>query len=128
MIAFRKKHTILRKRTKAAVCGYPEISIHNGFPGKSTTNYDTHTIGILYAGRNDEDTEDDLVFYAMNAFWEQMSMQLPQVPEGMYWKVAVNTNVEYEDGKDFQSYTCFLGEQTIQVPPRTLILLTAERE
>ena len=128
MIAFRKKHTILRKRTKAAVCGYPEISIHNGFPGKSTTNYDTHTIGILYAGRNDEDTEDDLVFYAMNAFWEQMSMQLPQVPEGMYWKVAVNTNVEYEDGKDFQSYTCFLGEQTIQVPPRTLILLTAERK
>ena len=31
MIAFREKYPILRRSTKKALCGLPEISIHNGF-------------------------------------------------------------------------------------------------
>lgn len=127
MIAFRKKHTVLRKKTKPAACGYPEISIHNGFPWKDETNIYTRNIGIMYAGRNDADTEDDIVFYAMNAYWQRLNMQLPAAPEGMRWKVMMNTNVEYEDGKDFGQYTSLWGENMLQIPPRTLIILIAER-
>ncbi len=127
MIAFRKAHPILRKKTKPAACGYPDVSIHNGFPWKNETNQYTRNIGIMYAGRNADDTDDDLVFYAMNAYWQRLNMQLPDVPEGMYWRVVMNTNMEYEDGKNFMNYTSLWGEQMLQMPPRTMILLVAER-
>ena len=39
-------------------------------------------IGIMYAGRNEEGTKDDIVFYGMNAYWDPLDMQLPNLPEG----------------------------------------------
>ena len=53
-------------------------------------------------------------------------MQLPELPMGMQWKVVVNTNVEYEDGKDMESQTEFYYKKTLKVPPRTVIILVAE--
>ena len=69
MIQFRKEHPILRKMTKPSSCQFPEISVHNGTPFNASTDYKTKLIGIMYAGRNEEDTEDDIVFYCMNAYW-----------------------------------------------------------
>ena len=63
MIQFRKEHPILRKMTKPSSCQFPEISVHNGTPFNASTDYKTKLIGIMYAGRNEEDTEDDIVFY-----------------------------------------------------------------
>lgn len=60
MIQFRKEHPILRKMTKPSSCQFPEISVHNGTPFNASTDYKTKLIGIMYAGRNEEDTEDDL--------------------------------------------------------------------
>ena len=126
MIQFRKEHPILRKMTKPSSCQFPEISVHNGTPFNASTDYKTKLIGIMYAGRNEEDTEDDIVFYCMNAYWEPLVMQLPVLPNGKHWHVDTNTNAEYFDGEDFTAKTEFLGVNTIRVSARTTIILVAE--
>lgn len=126
MIQFRKEHPILRKMTKPSSCQFPEISVHNGTPFNASTDYKTKLIGIMYAGRNEEDTEDDIVFYCMNAYWEPLVMQLPVLPNGKHWHVDTNTNAEYFDGEDFTAKTELLSVNTIRVPARTTIILVAE--
>lgn len=126
MIQFRKEHPILRKMTKPSSCQFPEISVHNGTPFNASTDYKTKLIGIMYAGRNEEDTEDDIVFYCMNAYWEPLVMQLPVLPNGKHWHVDTNTNAEYFDGEDFMAKTELLGVNTIRVPARTTIILVTE--
>ena len=126
MIQFRKEHPILRKMTKPSSCQFPEISVHNGTPFNASTDYKTKLIGIMYAGRNEEDTEDDIVFYCMNAYWEPLVMQPPVLPNGKHWHVDTNTNAEYFDGEDFTAKTELLGVNTIRDPARTTIILVAE--
>ena len=126
MIAFREKYPILRRSTKKALCGLPEISIHNGFPWNGGTDYTSKLIGIMYAGRDDADTRDDIIFYGMNAYWETLVMQLPELPNNLQWKICVNTNIEYEDGKDVEAQTEFYYKKTLKVPPRSVVILVAE--
>lgn len=126
MIAFRKKYAVIRKTTKTAMCNLPEISIHNGYPWNAGSDESTRLIGIMYAGRDERDIRDDVVFYCMNAYWEPLIMQLPELPNGMQWKVCVNTSVEYEDGKDIEACTEFFYKKTLRIPARTVIILSAE--
>lgn len=125
MIKFRKDHPILRRNTKESEAGFPSVSIHNGCPGHSGTDHNTHMIGILFAGRNEADTKDDIIFFCMNSHWEPKNLQLPELKK-MKWKVVVNTNCRYEDGADFQSMTEVTGENMIRVPARTTIIFKAE--
>ena len=126
MIQFRKDHPILRKSTKDAACQLPQISIHNGYPYNSSTDYGTHMIGVMFAGRNKKDTGDDIIFYCMNSYWEPLTMQLPVLTNGMQWKVVVNTNCEYEDGKNFEHTVEVFGPNTVRVPARTTIIFLAK--
>ena len=126
MIQFRKDHPILRKQTKGAACQLPPISVHNGYPYNGVTEYNTHMIGVMFAGRNLDDTDDDIVFYCMNSYWEPLTLQLPSLTNGMEWKVKVNTNCEYHDGDDFDYMTEKFGPNTIRVPARTTLVFVAE--
>jgi glycogen operon protein len=107
-------------------CGFPEISLHNGYPWNGRTDYECRLIGIMYAGRNEEDTMDDIVFYGMNTYWNPLDLQLPTLPEGRKWKVCVNTFVAYEDGKDIEEETEFQYGTMLKIPPRTAVVLVAE--
>lgn len=126
MIAFRKEHAILRKSTRQASCGLPEISIHNGYPFNNRTDYNSRLIGIMFAGRNETDTRDDIIFYGMNAYWEPVNMQLPELPDGKKWKVCVNTYIPYADGQDPGQFTDFTHNSNLRIEPRTVVILTVE--
>ena len=126
MIRFRKTHPILRKATKTASSMLPQISVHNGAPYKSTTEYNSHLIGVMYAGRDELDTKDDIIFYAANAYWEPLTMELPALLSGEQWRVVANTNCEYKDGTDYNALTEFQGPNRIRIPARTSIVLVAE--
>ena len=80
----------------------------------------------MYAGRNAENTDDDMIFYGMNAYWEPLEMMLPPLPAEFHWKLAVNTYCEYQDGMDFAAQTEFQGN-CIRVPERSTVVLLAER-
>ena len=126
MIAFRKEHDILRRSTRQASCGLPEISIHNGYPFNNRTDYNSRLIGVMYAGRDEEDTRDDIIFYGMNAYWEPLNMQLPELPQGRKWKVRVNTSVPYIDGQDPEQAMESAHNNNLRIEPRTVVILTAE--
>lgn len=126
MIAFRKEHAVLRKSTHPASGGLPEISIHNGYPFNNRTDYNSRLIGIMFAGRDEKNTKDDIIFYGMNAYWEPVNMQLPELPAGKKWKVCVNTAVPYKDGLDMEQFTEFAHNSNLRIGPRTVVILTAE--
>ena len=126
MIAFRKEHPILRKRTNLAECQLPPISVHNEKPYNTITEYHTHLIGIQFAGRNADDTADDIIFYSQNSYWKPIEIQLPALTNGMEWKVVVNTHEVYEDGKDFDAVTEKLGPNRYRIPGRTALIFVAE--
>ena len=128
MIHFRADHPVMRKPTKPAECGLPMISIHNGEPNRTVTYYDSHLIGIMYAGRNAEDTDDDIVFYTMNAYWEPLDVRLPEPPAGRHWKVAANTGCEFRDGADVQAETEMKGPNQFVISERATVILVAERD
>jgi glycogen operon protein len=126
MIAFRKEHAVLRKTMKRASCQLPDISIHNGYPWNGGTDNESRLLGIMYAGRNEADTKDDIVFYGVNAYWETLIMQLPELPNGLEWKICVNTFWEYRDGKNMEEETDFYYKKTLYIPPRSVVILVAE--
>ena len=64
-----------------------------------------------------------IVFDGMNAYWEPLDMQLPTLPEGLRWKICVNTFVEYEDGRDVGALTEFNYESKLKIPPRSVVVL-----
>ncbi len=84
MIAFRKEHTVLRKFSGNSVTGFPEIQVMGA-------DENTKVLRIIFAGRNADDTEDDIVCLAINVFWEEQEITLPALLEGKTWKIAADT-------------------------------------
>ena len=62
----------------------------------------------------------------MNSYWEPLTLQLPNLNNGMSWKVVINTNCEYKDGADFEAMTEKMGPYTVCVPARSAIIFVAE--
>ncbi len=92
MIHFRKKHPILRSHTKPSKSRFPEHSLHSIEPWDANYGDNTHVIGVTFAGRNAEDTEDDIIYIGINAHWESHTIRLPELPDHMRWYLAVDTN------------------------------------
>lgn len=126
MTYFRNKHEVLRKNNKPAQCGYPFISIHNGSPWNSSTTSLSKLIGIMYAGRDAEDTKDDVILYLMNAYWETQKMELPNPPQDMQWDASVCTFLKYEKGQDINETIGYDHGKCIYIPARTTVILVAK--
>lgn len=88
MTAFRKSHSVLRKFSGNSETGFPEIQVMGA-------DEDTKVLRVIYAGRNDEDTEDDIICLAVNVFWEEQEFELPSLKEGESWYVAADTSGSY---------------------------------
>lgn len=87
MMAFRKKHPILRKYAGNSESGFPEIQVMG-------VDENSKILRIIFAGRNEENTKDDIVCLAVNVFWEEQEFTLPVLPLGMHWKVAADTGLK----------------------------------
>ncbi|SDC28032.1 glycogen operon protein [Pelagirhabdus alkalitolerans] len=125
MIRLRKKHPILRRRTKQAKCGVPHFSKHGIKPWYLSDWEEERVIGVMLAGRNLEDTEDDLAYIAINAHWESHTVELPMLPNHLKWHLAVNT-----DKGEGEECFCDISdmpvvEHTIELAYRSVIILFA---
>lgn len=121
MIAFRKRHPVLRGKTAPARCGWPDVSLHNGAAWNAKTDETTRQIGVLFCGRNEEDTEDDLVLLVVNAHWEPHRQELPAPPDGRRWKPVLHTAC----GVPFQPDTPFDGN-SMELAPRAVAVFVVE--
>ena len=99
MIKFRKSHIVLKDDTKPALCGFPSSSKQGNVPWETNLSYESRVLGIMLAGRNEADDEDDIIFIAINAYWEKQNMTLPDLPKGLEWRLVANTALP--EGSDF---------------------------
>ena len=121
MIALRRAHPVLRRATTPAECGWEDISLHNnGQAWDSGTDVETRQIGVLFAGRNADDTDDDLVLLAVNAHWEPHAQQVPAPPEGLRWRLVMHTFCE----RPFAPDTAFDGS-AFELGARSVAVLVA---
>lgn len=122
MIAFRKKHEVIRYKLHIpSVCGFPDVSFHGRRAWEPDYSWDARTIGVMFAGV-DSNGEDDIVFVAVNAFWENQIMQLPLLPKKFSWIIAVDTA-----GENF--YPELEADRELQLKPRSVqVLYGKEKE
>jgi glycogen operon protein len=125
MIDFRKKHDIIRHDTLPCSLGFPMMSIHNSTAWNSSFADYTRTIGIMFAGKN-SCGDDDIVFLAINAHWENQSVELPHLPSGLYWYVELNTNFIYSAETDYNSFTPKNGD-FVTLYPRSVVVCTVRK-
>ena len=95
MIAFRKKHPVVRKRLPKAACGLPGVSVHNQSPWNGDFKNDTRELGILFTGYDEKKKTDDIVFLCINMHWEKKYFILPEIHE-YYWDAEIMTSDEIE--------------------------------
>ncbi len=91
MIRFRKEHRVLRIQTENGSCGFPDVSFHGVEPWRDQpfAGHDRY-VGVMFAGW-ERDTGTQVVYVASNAWWEDLTVTLPQLPASMYWVRVVDT-------------------------------------
>lgn len=126
MIHFRLEHDSIRKQTAPCSCGFPDISYHGVRPWEDTFTGDSRLLCVMFAGRKNKTSEDDLVYLAINTYWEEQTIDLPQLAPTCCWKLRVNTGAE-------DPAACFVS-QPAQEPcvrrftliPRSVAVFTAQ--
>lgn len=88
MIQFRKQHDIIRKFSGSCSLGFPEIQVIE--PSENCK-----VLRVIYAGRNRENTGDDIICLAVNVFWEEQEFTLPTMRLGLNWHVMADTGMRY---------------------------------
>ncbi|WP_026514278.1 alpha-amylase family glycosyl hydrolase [Butyrivibrio sp. LB2008] len=98
MIRFRRKHAAIRKDLEKAKCGYPNVSVHTENPDNGNITKESRVICVRFAGYDEKKGHDDIVYLAINVYWEDIQIMLPNPPAGAYWGLCVDTGGD-EDGK-----------------------------
>lgn len=125
MIALRKAHPCITENLEPASTNFPSVSIHNAFPWHTDCHPDTRVIGILFSGKHPETGADDIVFLGINAFWETQKIQMPDLPEHLYWHIACNTSLPHTDPPIYQTQSSWEGCTGIWAGPRSVIVAYA---
>lgn len=95
MIRFRKKHTVIRKKLPEAVCGIGALNTRNEY-GEEHIEKEARMLAVSFAGYDSEQGKDDIVYVALNPYWEETRIFLPNLQGREMWYLCVNT---YGDGE-----------------------------
>ena len=101
MIAFRKQHPVIHKQLPPSVCGMDPIHTHNVNADQTDIPRDARTFCVSFAGYDKEKGHDDLIYIAVNTFWEDVTITLPDLHGRGAWHLNVNT---YGDGNGKYCY------------------------
>lgn len=101
MIAFHKKHPVIHKQLPTSVCGMDPIHTHNLNAEETDIPRDARTFCVSFAGYDKEKGKDDLIYVAVNTFWEDVTITLPNLHGRGAWHLSVNT---YGDGNGQYCY------------------------
>ena len=124
MIAFRKKHPVIHKQLPTSVCGMDPIHTHNLNAEETDIPRDARTFCVSFAGYDKEKGKDDLIYVAVNTFWEDVTITLPNLHRRGAWHLSVNT---YGDGN---GQYCYPERQEVRIDgsfvmrPRSVAVFT----
>lgn len=126
MIAYRHKHAVIRKKLPNAVCGMEPIHAHDVWAENTNLPDGTRTFAVSFAGYDKKKGEDDLVYIALNTYWEDVEITLPDLHKRGFWYLSVNT---YGDG---EGRYCYPEGQEIRIDgyfvmrPRSVAVFTGK--
>lgn len=125
MIHFRKKHTVIRKKLPDAVCGLGSLNTRNEY-GEPNIEKEARMLSVSFAGYDSEKGKDDIVYVAVNPYWEDTRIFLPDLQGRETWYLCVNT---YGDGAGRYVYP--EGEEVrieseFVMKPRSVVVFTTK--
>lgn len=125
MIHFRKKHTVIRKKLPDAVCGLGSLNTRNEY-GEESIGKEARMLAVSFAGYDPEKGKDDIVYVAVNPYWEDTRIFLPDLQGRETWYLCVNT---YGDGAGRYVYP--EGEEVrieseFVMKPRSVVVFTTK--
>ncbi len=100
IIAFRHAHPVLRNRYHLSGrdyvgSGYADITWHGTEAWKADWSPTSRALAFMLCGKHARggSTRDDYIYVAMNTHWDALYFNLPRLPLGMQWHMAVNTGM-----------------------------------
>lgn len=121
MIDFRKRHPVIRKNLNPCSLGFPMVSLHSLKPWDEELTEDNRLLGVMYAGRDDKGGKDDIVFVALNVYWEAQMLELPDLLGKWRWKQVIDTSQE-----KFKVKNHIGKDRCIMLEARSLSVFVAE--
>src|SRR5271165_2035160 len=134
MIAFRKAHPVLRRRTfftGGAAGGPPDILWHGVQPAHPDFSSTSRALAFALDGRcsDRQGFIDSDIYVAMNSGWTRLDFRIPASPSGRPWRRVVDTALsppeyflEVDQGPQISSW------HTYCVQERSMIILVTEPE
>ena len=123
MIGFRKAHKAISWDMPKAKCGFPAVSVHNSHAWNSEITSETKTFAVLYAGYDETSGGDDLVYAAVNVFWEPCEITLPELLRPLGWAVEADTSLAQTEER--RAGECFVKENKYMMKERSVAVFAA---
>lgn len=126
MIDFRHRHPVIRKQLPDAVCGMEPMRVYDAMAENGAPNADARTFAICFAGYDQQNGQDDVVYVAINTYWEDVTITLPKLALPLNWCLNVHTYSEksdpyfYTDGKEPRI------EHEFKMGPRSVAVFTGK--
>ena len=122
VIAFRKKHPVISHELKPAECGLPSIHVCTANPDDTNVNEYTKTLCVLFAGRRENKPEDDVIYIAINAHWEDTNIRLPALREGLAFGCCIYTDAR--NGVFYHEKPRFVDSPMFHMAGRSVAVFT----
>jgi len=128
MVAFRRAHPALRNRAHFQYrdyrgSGYPDISWHGTQAWQP--DWDGRVLAFLLCGEHAKNggARDDMIYVALNMYWDALPFELPGLPAGKSWHVSTNTGMPSprdihppgEEPRLADQGTCLVGGRSVVV-------------
>lgn len=127
MIAYRKKHPVIRKKLDNAVCGMEGMHAHDVNADRMEVSQNAKTLAVSFAGYDRKKCKDDLVYVAVNAYWEEVRIILPNLVNHGAWYLSVDTYGDengkycYEEGEEIRI------DHEYVMKPRSIVVFTGRQ-
>ncbi len=119
MIQFRREHPAIRNNLDPSDTGFPAVSIHTNQPWDNSIDQDTKCLAVCYAGKTEQG--EDLVYVALNVYWEKQRFELPKLPDAYEWRRFVDTALDEADEITITEYWLQPRSVAVFVGTRTKI-------
>lgn len=133
-IAFRREHPVFHMEREPEgvdylAKGFPDISFHGERAWYLNEENTCRLMGVMYCGAYGEKpdgTADDFLYVAYNFHWENRTVALPNLPEGMIWKKLADTAEAEEESWFYEREEEY--QKGIEISPRSIVVLAGRKK
>jgi glycogen operon protein len=106
--------------------GYPDISFHGTIPWQADWSPSSRIFAFMLDGDHAKKgyLSDNIVYVAMNMYWEALYFELPLLPQEKNWYISVNTGMPSPfDFHPLSNEPKIKNQYNITLGPRSIIIL-----